>query len=54
MQGGMRQFEKHAGAMTPQQKAAVDAWLPRLKAQGPAGGGRERRRRGGWPSRRGR
>ena len=34
MQGGMRQFEKYAGAMTPQQKAAVDAWLPRLKAQG--------------------
>jgi ABC-2 type transport system permease protein len=33
MQGGMRQFEEHAGAMTPQQKAAVDAWLPRLKAQ---------------------
>jgi linearmycin/streptolysin S transport system permease protein len=43
MQGGMRQFEKYAGAMTPQQKAAVDEWLPRLKAQGqpngaPAGG----------------
>lgn len=34
MQGGMRQFEKYAGAMTPQQKAAVDEWLPRLKAQG--------------------
>jgi len=33
MQGGMRQFEKHAGAMTPQQKAAVDEWLPRLKTQ---------------------
>ena len=40
MQGGMRQFERYAGAMTPQQKAAVDAWLPRLKAQGqPASGG---------------
>jgi linearmycin/streptolysin S transport system permease protein len=37
MQGGMRQFEEHAGAMTPQQKAAVDAWLPRLKAQGQPG-----------------
>ena len=38
MQGGMHQFEKYAGAMTSQQKAAVDAWLPRLKAQGNAGG----------------
>jgi ABC-type multidrug transport system permease subunit len=34
MKGGMNQFEKYAGAMTPQQKAAVDEWLPRLKAQG--------------------
>ncbi len=34
MKGGMKQFEKYAGAMTPQQKAAVDAWLRRLKAQG--------------------
>jgi ABC-2 type transport system permease protein len=33
MQGGLRQFEKYAGAMTPQQKAAVDEWLPTLKAQ---------------------
>jgi ABC-2 type transport system permease protein len=45
MQGGIRQFEKYAGAMTPEQKSAVDAWLPRLKAQAPdsaaarAGGG---------------
>jgi len=38
MQGGMHQFEKYAGAMTPQQKAAVDVWLPRLKAQGRSGG----------------
>jgi ABC-2 type transport system permease protein len=38
MQGGMRQFEKYAGAMTPQQKAAVDEWLPRLKAQGRSSG----------------
>lgn len=37
MQGGLRQFEQYAGAMTPQQKAAVDAWMPRLKAQGQAG-----------------
>ncbi len=37
MRGGMQQFEKYAGAMTPQQKSAVDAWLPRLKAQGMSG-----------------
>jgi ABC-2 type transport system permease protein len=36
MQGGMEQFEKRAGALTPQQRAAVDAWLPQLKAE--AGG----------------
>jgi ABC-2 type transport system permease protein len=43
MAGGMRQFERHAGALTPQQRAAVDAWLPQLKAgtlsAGAAGGG---------------
>ena len=33
MQGGMAQFEKHAGALTPQQRAAVDQWLPTLKNQ---------------------
>jgi ABC-2 type transport system permease protein len=33
MQGGLRQFERYAGAMTPQQKAAVDEWLPLLKAR---------------------
>jgi ABC-2 type transport system permease protein len=32
MQGGIRQFEAHAGQLTPQQKAAVDAWIPRLKS----------------------
>jgi ABC-2 type transport system permease protein len=32
MAGGMRQFERQAGALTPPQRAAVDAWLPRLKA----------------------
>jgi ABC-2 type transport system permease protein len=31
MRGGLRQFEQHAGALTAQQRAAVDAWLPRLK-----------------------
>jgi ABC-2 type transport system permease protein len=49
MQGGMRQFEEHAGAMTPQQKAAVDAWLPRLKAQGQAGTGATGAVAGGMP-----
>ena len=44
MQGGMKQFEQHAGALTPQQRQAIDAWLPRLKAESqapdaqPAGG----------------
>ena len=32
MQGGLRQFETYAGQLTPQQRTAVDAWLPRLKA----------------------
>jgi linearmycin/streptolysin S transport system permease protein len=41
MRGGMKQFEQHAGALTPQQRQAVDAWLPRLKAeaQAPAAAG---------------
>jgi ABC-2 type transport system permease protein len=39
MQGGMHQFETHAGAMTPQQKAAVDEWLPRLKMERQSKGG---------------
>lgn len=38
MQGGMAQFEKHAGALTPQQRAAVDQWLPTLKNQTTSGG----------------
>jgi len=33
MAGGLRQFEQYAGAMTPQQKSAVDAWMPKLRAQ---------------------
>lgn len=33
MEGGMRQFEENAGALTPQQREAVDAWLPQLKAR---------------------
>jgi ABC-2 type transport system permease protein len=38
MQGGIRQFETYAGALTPQQRAAVDHWLPTLQA-GRRGGG---------------
>ena len=38
MQGGISQFEKHAGALTAQQRTAVDTWLPQLKAGGAAGG----------------
>jgi len=34
MQGGLRQFETYAGPLTPQQKAAVDAWIPMLKSSG--------------------
>jgi ABC-type multidrug transport system permease subunit len=33
MQGGMKQFERYAGALTPEQQAAVSNWLPRLKSQ---------------------
>lgn len=39
MAGGMKQFEKYAGALTPQQRQAVDQWLPRLKADATAGSG---------------
>ena len=41
MQGGMKQFEKHAGALTPEQRRAVDEWIPTLKADagGTTGGG---------------
>jgi ABC-2 type transport system permease protein len=41
MQSGLKQFETYAGELTPQQRAAVDAWLPRLKSggAGSAGGG---------------
>jgi ABC-2 type transport system permease protein len=33
MRGGMRQFEKYGGALTPQQKAAIDQWMPALRPQ---------------------
>jgi len=39
VRGGIRQFEQYAGAMTPGQKAAVDKWLPQLKAQSETGSG---------------
>jgi ABC-type Fe3+ transport system substrate-binding protein len=41
MQGGMKQFEKHAGALTAEQRKAVDEWIPTLKADsgGATGGG---------------
>lgn len=45
MAGGVKQFEKHAGALTPQQRQAVAEWLPMLKAgttgsgSGAGGGG---------------
>ncbi len=47
MQGGMKQFERYAGALTPEQRKSVDEWLPRLKADagttgsGSNGGGRD-------------
>jgi ABC-2 type transport system permease protein len=40
MRGGLQQFEKHAGALTPGQRTAVDAWLPQLTPKpGPAAAG---------------
>ena len=37
MVGGMKQFEQHAGTLTPEQRKAVDAWLPTLKASAGSG-----------------
>lgn len=31
MQGGISQFERYAGSLTPQQRAAVSTWLPQLR-----------------------
>jgi ABC-2 type transport system permease protein len=39
MAGGVKQFEKHGGALTPQQREAVAAWLPMLKANASGGAG---------------
>ena len=33
MRGGMKQFERYAGAMTPEQRKSVDEWIPRLKTE---------------------
>jgi ABC-2 type transport system permease protein len=35
MQGGISQFEHYAGTLTPQQRAAVNGWLPQLRPSGP-------------------
>jgi ABC-2 type transport system permease protein len=44
MKGGITQFEKYAGTLTPAQRTAVNAWLPQIQpggaaAPGGAGGG---------------
>ncbi len=51
MAGGMRQFERHAGALTPQQRAAVDQWLPQLKSGVRRIRDRAQARRWAWASR---
>ena len=49
MAGSMKQFEKYGGALTPQQREAVSAWLPLLKAAGAAGQGAGGTSGGGVP-----
>lgn len=39
MKGGINQFEKYAGSLTPEQRTAVNAWLPQVKPGGTAAGG---------------
>jgi ABC-2 type transport system permease protein len=39
MKGGLAQFEKYGGALTPQQRDAVQQWLPQLRQQATTGGG---------------
>jgi ABC-2 type transport system permease protein len=39
MKGGMAQFEKYGGALTPRQREAVQQWLPQLRQQATAQGG---------------
>src|SRR5258708_19791544 len=38
MQGGLTQVEKYAGGLTPEQKTAVNTWLPQLRPGGSAAG----------------
>jgi ABC-2 type transport system permease protein len=38
MQGGMKQFERYAGALTPEQRKSVDEWIPRLRADAATSG----------------
>jgi ABC-2 type transport system permease protein len=38
MKGGITQFEKYAGSLTPQQRTAVNAWLPQMKPGGSTDG----------------
>ncbi len=44
MGGGVNQFERHTGPLTPRQRQAVDQWLPRLRAAS------DRRLAGGAPA----
>lgn len=37
MLGGMKQFERYGGALTPEQRKAVDSWLPRLRSEAAVG-----------------
>ena len=37
MQGGLTQFEKYAGPMTPEQRTAVNTWLPQMRPGGSGG-----------------
>jgi ABC-2 type transport system permease protein len=39
MEGGLRQFEQNAGALTPEQRSAVNAWLPQLRREATTPGG---------------
>jgi ABC-2 type transport system permease protein len=38
IKSGIGQFEKYAGGLTPEQRSAVNAWLPTMKPAAPAGG----------------
>ena len=38
MKGGLQQFERYGGELTPQQRTAVDAWMPMLRQESAAPG----------------